>query len=339
MVIKQKKLFVVGNSRSGTTMMGRILGRHPSVFTFQELHFFGQLWNPHIDSETLAFERAKKLVARLIDIQRDGYYTRGRPEHYMEEANNILKDLPQPLTPPHIFSAFLHYESVKNNATIPCDHTPRNLYHLQEILSLYPNAYAINMIRDPRDVLLSQKNKWRRRFLGASDMPIRELIRSWTNYHPITISMLWNSAIRAGDKLLEHSRVFHLRFEDLINKPERYVNEICSFFGLDYRPEMILVPQVGSSHRPDQPHKLGIDQSAAGRWRQDCSNTTDLALCQWVTEENMLLKGYAPANFKINLPDLIVTGAVLPIKTSMAFLLNLKRARSLIEFIKTRLRG
>ncbi|MGY8989337.1 MAG: sulfotransferase, partial [Flavobacteriales bacterium] len=40
-----KKIFVVGNSRSGTTMMGRIIGKHSSVFTFKELHFFGQLWS------------------------------------------------------------------------------------------------------------------------------------------------------------------------------------------------------------------------------------------------------------------------------------------------------
>ncbi|WP_263786843.1 sulfotransferase [Salinibacter grassmerensis] len=38
--------FVVGSSRSGTTMMGRILGRHPAVYTFHELHFFEQMWSP-----------------------------------------------------------------------------------------------------------------------------------------------------------------------------------------------------------------------------------------------------------------------------------------------------
>ena len=44
-------VFVVGNSRSGTTMMGRILGNHPDVYTFGELHFFGQLWSPAVSSK------------------------------------------------------------------------------------------------------------------------------------------------------------------------------------------------------------------------------------------------------------------------------------------------
>ena len=56
----EKMLFVVGNSRSGTTMMGRILGNHPDVFTFGELHFFGQLWSPRI------FIRVKYVRSRRI---------------------------------------------------------------------------------------------------------------------------------------------------------------------------------------------------------------------------------------------------------------------------------
>ena len=39
-----QQIFVVGSSRSGTTMMGRILDKHPSIFTFRELHFFGTIW-------------------------------------------------------------------------------------------------------------------------------------------------------------------------------------------------------------------------------------------------------------------------------------------------------
>ena len=79
-----------------------------------------------------------------------------------------------PLAPTELFSAFLLYEALLNGKTIPCDQTPRNVFYIDEILKFYPQAKIINMIRDPRDVLLSQKRKWKRRFLGGTDLPIKE---------------------------------------------------------------------------------------------------------------------------------------------------------------------
>ena len=34
-----QQIFIVGSSRSSTTMMGRILGNHNQIFTFKEIHF------------------------------------------------------------------------------------------------------------------------------------------------------------------------------------------------------------------------------------------------------------------------------------------------------------
>jgi len=69
-----KNIFVVGNSRSGTSMMALILGEHPDVFSFHELHFFEELWDPERGKQTLTLEEAVRLMARLITIQRDGYF-------------------------------------------------------------------------------------------------------------------------------------------------------------------------------------------------------------------------------------------------------------------------
>lgn len=73
---EQKIIFVVGNSRSGTTMLGRILGRASDVFTFNVLHFFEQMWQPQIPAERIKQETAIEYAARLMAVQRDGYYTR-----------------------------------------------------------------------------------------------------------------------------------------------------------------------------------------------------------------------------------------------------------------------
>jgi hypothetical protein len=334
-----KQFFVVGNSRSGTTMMGRILGRNDSVFTFNELHFFEQLWSPQINPQVLSSEKAKQLAARLLTIQRDGYYTQGDSRHYAQEAAVIVQGLSNPITPPYVYAAFLNYEANRHGKSIACDQTPRNVYYLHDILELYPQAYIVNIIRDSRDVLLSQKHRWRRRFLGGHSMPLKEVLRSWANYHPVTISLLWNSGIRAGDRFADHPRVFQLRFEDVLEAPEGHVRELCASVGLEFHPEMLQVPQVGSSHRKDQRAQMGINPTLAGRWQRDGRHATDMAICQWITNENLTRHGYAPTTLRPN--PLALCGAVLTwsIKTSLALLLNFNRTRSLVKTVEKRLKG
>ena len=70
-----KQIFVVGNSRSGTTMMGRILGNHSDVVTFKELHFFGQLWTSGDKNNQLNRKESVKLFSRLLCINKHGIFS------------------------------------------------------------------------------------------------------------------------------------------------------------------------------------------------------------------------------------------------------------------------
>ena len=64
-MINSKQIFIVGNSRSGTTMLGRILNNHSEVFTFKELHFFYTLWS---GKEILSYSESINLLAKLFNL-------------------------------------------------------------------------------------------------------------------------------------------------------------------------------------------------------------------------------------------------------------------------------
>ncbi len=332
-------IFVVGNSRSGTTMVGRVLGQHPEVFTLGEIHFFEQLWSAPDGERSISRSEAVSLAARLLCIQRDGYLNQGRRERFYGEAERLLASLrPRDLFPAKIFEAFLVSEAEKNGKTVPCDQTPRNVFYIGEILALYPEARVISMVRDPRDVLLSQKRKWKRRFLGADDIPFREAVRSWANYHPIVISKLWNASTRAAGRHADDPRVHLLRFEDLVNDPECAIRQVCEFAGLSFEENMLHVPQVGSSSGLDHPEQRGINRDRAGSWKRGGLSSTEIYLCQKISGGPMRRFGYLLLTpCRPNATRLFASLVSFPAKLVFALLLNLGRMRNIQETIKRRL--
>lgn len=352
-MIPDLMLFVVGNSRSGTTMMGRILGNHPDVYTFGELHFFGQLWSPSSSSE-FHQQKAEKMASQLFCIQHEGYRTHGKWSRYLDESQIFLNELANyPQTPDRLFSAFLQYEIRRNSKIIPCDQTPRNVFYINDILQFYPQAKIINMIRDPRDVLLSQKQKWKRRFLGGTDLPMKEMLRDWINYHPITISRIWHTAVTAADKFAGNDRVHSIYFEKLLSHPEATVSAVCHFIGIDFDSSMLQVPQVGSSVNSDKPNQLGINPTRTNNWqfgqnrKKDSGllpdesrrtlSTTEIYISQKINRTLMDKHNYNIISIRPNTFSLVANILVFPIKLVAAFVCNLDRIKNIRETLKRRL--
>lgn len=327
-------IFVVGSSRSGTTMMGRILGRHPAVFTLKELHFFEQAWSGHVDDRP-GPAASEQLAARLFSVQRQGYLNRKTPELFREEAEALVEgeDLPAH----EVFARFLRYEARLNGCDIPCDQTPRNLFYVDEILAWYPGAVVVNMIRDPRDVLLSQKNKWRRRRLGGATIPAWEAFRARINYHPITVTRLWVSAVRTARRHAGNPRFADVRFERLLTMPESEVARVCKLAQLEFSPDMLNVPRKGSSVRTDDSSATGMDPDRANAWRRGGLSRTEVYLCELIAGREMRDLDIKASNLSPNWFALSGLVVLFPVHLILALLANLRRFGSIGAAIRRRL--
>ena len=315
-------------------MMGRILGNHSSIFTFKELHFFGTIWT---NNSELTLDRRQQvdLLSRLLCIEKNGLFQQANISDFNDRASAILasNDVSNPLS---IYELFLAKITLDNKCFIACDQTPKNMYYLNEILSYFPKAKVINMVRDQRDVLLSQKNKWKRRFLGASAMPLSEAIRSYINYHPILSAKIWNSSLEYTAKFRNNPRVSVVRFEDLLVDPIRIIKELCHFLEIDFNQEMLNVPVIGSSTHQDTKTKFLIDSSKKEKWKNGGLNSAEIYLSQLVT--NKMMKNFKYDVEKFSFPPILILFYLVsfPIKLILAFLLNIKRMGNIVEVIKKR---
>lgn len=263
-------VFIVGNSRSGTTLLARILRQSPHIFTFQELHFFERMWTPRDEIGPLSQTRLTMELATLAETQAQGD-VRSPSETSLRFAKELSATFESSDTGhASILSHFMTgYVARHKPGAIPCDQTPRNVFYLADILELWPDSRIINIVRDVRDVMISQKRKWRRNRWVENPVPCREVLRSWANYHPITTSRLWRSSIEAADRFAEDPRVLTVSFELLGKTPDRTLSRLCSFLDIPYDDAMLKVPFAGSSLEPDCPDRLGINAARASAWKRE----------------------------------------------------------------------
>lgn len=336
--MNESPIFIVGNSRSGTTMMGRILNEHELIFTFHELHFFEQLWSKKDSGQVISGEEAAVLFAKLLKAQRSGILTESSYIPYLIEAKEALKKIKQPYTTEQVFRSFLLRETKLNGKIFPCEQTPRNLLYLEELLFIYPRAKIIAMVRDPRDVMLSQKGKWKRRYLGGDKITWFEALRSRFNYHPISIAKLWNINYEVIQRFELLPSVFVLRFEDLVDQPEQTVKAICDFLQIDYSPQLLSIPQIGSSNQQDQ-NQVGISKSTVGKWRHDTNGLTktEIFICQQICGSGMKEYNYHAESVRPRWINYMGASVTFPFKLMVSFLLNIKRMKNIRESVGKRL--
>ncbi len=260
-------------------MLSRVLGANDRVHRLRESHYFGGLCDVHGFLTPLSEEKFTALGAAFFARQARGIWGSGPDEKDLERARELCTSVPSGMrTGAEAFVGVTGQLCAERNKTIPCEHTPRNIYYAAELLQAYPEARIVHVVRDPRAVLASQKSRWRQRSMGRSRIPISETIRVWANYHPVTMTRLWVGASRKAIAMESHDRFMWTRFEDVVSRPTERLRELCEFLGIDFQENMLDVPQIGSSHAQNV-QSAGISKEAVDRWRKVLTKT-EIRVCE-----------------------------------------------------------
>ncbi|MDP6674642.1 MAG: sulfotransferase [Gammaproteobacteria bacterium] len=278
-------IFIVGNSRSGTTLMGRIFGGHSQIFMFNELHYLDEIWQSS-ETDELSESRSVSLITKLMALQRASKNSNQAAGELRDEATQLVRQIKPPVNKWALFKAFMIHEAQKAGAAVPCEQTPRNLFFAREILDNYPTAHIIAMVRDPRDVLLSQKYRWRRRYLGSRSHSIKETIKAWVNYHPILSSLIWEKNASMIRSLAALQRISVVKYENLVSEPEKVIRDLCAKYDLGFEPSMLKVHHKGSSLQNDSEARY-ISDINVGKWRSGKLTKSELWLCERITGDHM----------------------------------------------------
>ncbi|HEY2990318.1 MAG TPA: sulfotransferase [Candidatus Binatia bacterium] len=203
--------FIVGCTRSGTTLVSRILDSHSRIAVYHESHFYPVL---RADLHRYGDLRHLPNLRRFISDVREVVRLQGRMEPPGE--NEVLEALEAP-TFQGVLATMLQLYARRQGKILAGDKTPAHHAYLSEILEKSLEARVLFIIRDPRDTIVAIREKFGTSLNGAI----------W----------LWNDAFRSYQKF---SRRVHLvRYEELVRRPEELVRDLCVYLGKGYEPEML----------------------------------------------------------------------------------------------------
>jgi hypothetical protein len=281
---EEKRVFVIGCTRSGTTLLQRILLGMEGSFSIPKTNFFGLASN--------MYECSSRTGPRLIKDNIKKKYNSIDAELLLNRISNKIDfEISVPnkwngkiIEVSEIFNIVENF--FKGNNTILIEATPSHVYHIKDILDIFPNAILVGIVRDPRDVYLSFS-----RMLKDKNKAARTLTE---------FCKMWNTAYYE----MVNNKVEFVKYEDLIKNPLTAVNKLFD----DDLPFIKKIPS-GSSKYVTHLAKSGeiwknnvfnpINQHNKNNY-VGALEDKDIELINYLCSEVMIDLQYLPKNTKVS---------------------------------------
>lgn len=200
---------IVGAQRSGTTWLQLMCAAHPKIAGGEELHLFSR----YLGNLISAFYRDRGGSA--VAGRSQGLPTLLTPRDF----DGLLKQFAT--------GVFCKLLVGKTGSELAIEKTPDHVLHLHYIRHLFPEVKVIHMIRDPRDVVVSQ--------LAAG--------ASWgADWFPKTAeeaAQRWVEWVSAGRKYAGSDNYIEVRYETLLSDGPRELARVYDFLGYPLPSEQV----------------------------------------------------------------------------------------------------
>lgn len=215
-------VFLVGCSRSGTTLLQSLLAAHPEIKSFPESNFFDYLI-PSYEPKRYAFG----LISRRLKPRLERFFIKEikRPELF----NKITNMLPFISLYSRRFIDIMKGLTLESGKSVWLEKTPEHIYYINYIKKVTPEVKFIHLLRRGTDVVASLyevTHKYPKSWGGPWD--IDTCINQWLNSIEISLQYLHDP-----DHIL-------IRYEDLVDCPKTVLTKLCDFIGINFSENMLV---------------------------------------------------------------------------------------------------
>ena len=220
-----------GCGSSGTTLLRKMLDRHPEVSCGDESTVF------------------LKRMSSAGDIAQRYGFEPAQVEAWRRES----------CTRAEFIERFQAACLARSGKRVWAEKTPENIRAFPWAARQFPQARLVHVIRDGRDVACSLRQ--------AAWMPLEKMTGGAARSSPEALDACvryWAERARFGRALRDRPGYFEIRYEDLVYDPRAAMGGLLRFLGLDW-DERVLQASASSTAREEGP----VTAASIGRWRRE----------------------------------------------------------------------
>jgi hypothetical protein len=277
-------IFLAGPDRSGTSLIYTLLASHPNIAMVRRTNMWRYFYGRFGDlSDAQNLERC---LTSMVTFK--------RMRHLLPDPDRIRREFQQgEPTYGRLFALFYEHHAARMGKPRWGDKSLHTEHYAGKILTEYPNAKIIHMMRDPRDRAASMMKRYEKnqgrvaaatgRWLSSAKVAQRNQRRYPDNYKV-------------------------LRYETLVERPEETLREICAFINEAYAPEMLqmdAVPEMkdrGGNSSYGTFERAVISTRSVGRYREVLS-PSDIRFIELFAKRDMDRYDYRRDGIDLSLRD------------------------------------
>jgi hypothetical protein len=215
-----KALFIGGCDRSGTTMLGSLLGTHSKILCVPESQFIYRVFLK-IDFKAYDIIDVYNRIRKEFSYGLWGISNHGERNIFEKIEKKIIESYAELI---QVIVEQYSYDKLGKLLDIFVDHTPSNLRYAFVYEKLFPESAFIHIVRDIRAVASSWKNL------------------DWGPNNVFFISKEWAENIAIGlsaENYFTQKRIMRLYYEDLVQDPVSQLRAVCKFLNLNFEETMV----------------------------------------------------------------------------------------------------
>lgn len=274
-----RPVFIIGGSRTGSTMLKTILHNSPEINLTDEMHFYSLPWLRRSVAASVRKHVGKLDTPRSLDRLMDLLYSGIMDNWFWSNAERQLdRDLlrlelsSRSLSMQNIFHAILVVHAKMRDRRRFGAKFPTHYSYSDKLLEWYPNCLLLHTTRNPKAVYASQARKY---VSEDQNWFARAFLRSQQFVH-INIQITWTARLHRQLRNLPNYRL--VRYEDMVIDPESEIRQICDFLEIDFLPDMLTPKRYGSSYEKPGVVGKGIETSSLERWQSSIHPLTARAI-------------------------------------------------------------